>query len=75
LRHRHERLIEVRAGKLEGEDTDSRIARKPRRKTDFVRNPRGVFEAYMNPGRFAERLTFFAARTAGSKTKGKKLKS
>src|ERR1700730_5369282 len=34
-----------------------------------VRSPRRVFEAYMNPKSFAEKLTFFAAWAAGSKAK------
>jgi hypothetical protein len=35
-----------------------------------VRNPRRIFEVYMSPGSFAEKLTFFAARAAGSKGEG-----
>ena len=76
LRRRHESLIEVCAGKLEGEDAESRISEEAEEETGFtVRNRRRVFEAYMNPGSFAEKLTFFAARAAGSKTKAKILKS
>jgi hypothetical protein len=55
LRRRHESLIEVCAGKLEGEDAESRISKEAEEDTGFfVRNPRRVFEAYMNPGKFAE---------------------
>jgi hypothetical protein len=35
LRHRHESLIEVRAGKLEGEDTDSRISKEAEEENGF----------------------------------------
>ncbi len=46
LRRGYESLIEVRAGKLEGEDADSRISKEAEKETGFlVRNPRRVFEA------------------------------
>jgi GDP-mannose pyrophosphatase NudK len=55
LRRRHESLIDVCAGKLEGEDAESRISKEAQEDTGFlVRNPRRVFDAYMNPGSFAE---------------------
>jgi 8-oxo-dGTP pyrophosphatase MutT (NUDIX family) len=67
LRRRHESLIEVCAGKPEGEDAESRISKEAGEETGFtVRNPRRDVEAYMNPGSFAEKLTFFAAGAAGS---------
>jgi GDP-mannose pyrophosphatase NudK len=72
LRRGHESLIEVCAGKLEGEDAESRISKEAEEQTGFLaRNPRRVFEAYISPGSFAEKLTFFAARAAGSKKKAK----
>lgn len=59
----HEHLIEVCAGKLEGEDALTRIVKEVEEETGFsVRDPRRLFEAYMSPGSFAEKLTFFAAR-------------
>jgi nudix-type nucleoside diphosphatase (YffH/AdpP family) len=63
----HEHLIEVCAGKLEGEDATSRIVKEAAEETGFsVRQPRRLFEAYMSPGSFAERITFFAARYCAS---------
>ncbi len=59
----HEHLIEVCAGKLEGEDALARIVMEAEEETGFrVRAPRRLFEAYMSPGCFSEKLTFFAAR-------------
>lgn len=55
-------LIEVCAGKLDGEDAESRIIKEAEEETGFaVRNPRRLFEAYVSPGVFTEKLTFFAA--------------
>jgi 8-oxo-dGTP pyrophosphatase MutT (NUDIX family) len=49
LRRRHESLIEVCAGKLEGEGAESRISKEAEEETGFlVRNRRRVVEAYMN---------------------------
>lgn len=63
----HEHLIEVCAGKLEGEDALTRIVKEVEEETGFsVRDPRRLFEAYMSPGSFAEKLTFFAARYSES---------
>lgn len=62
LRDGHESLIEVCAGRLEGEDPERRIIEETKEETGFlVRNPRRLFEAYMSPGCFAEKITFFAA--------------
>jgi nudix-type nucleoside diphosphatase (YffH/AdpP family) len=70
LREGRESLIEVCAGRLEGEDAESRIIKEAEEETGFiVRNPRRLFEGYMSPGTFAEKLTFFAAQyTAGDRT-------
>jgi nudix-type nucleoside diphosphatase (YffH/AdpP family) len=55
LRRGHESPNEVCAGKLEGKDVDSRISKEAKNETEFlVRNPRRVFEAYMNPGCFGK---------------------
>ncbi|SFK32494.1 NUDIX domain-containing protein [Methylocapsa palsarum] len=59
----HEKLIEVCAGRLEGADPQTRIVREAEEETGFqVRAPRRLFEAYMSPGCFCERLTFFVAQ-------------
>jgi nudix-type nucleoside diphosphatase (YffH/AdpP family) len=59
----HEKLIEVCAGRLEGADPQTRIVREAEEETGFqVRAPRRLFEAYMSPGCFSERLTFFVAQ-------------
>lgn len=63
LKDRHESLIEVCAGKLDGESAEIRIIKEAEEETGFlVRNPRRVFEAYMSPGGFAEKLIFFVAQ-------------
>jgi len=63
----HEHLIEVCAGKLEGEDATTRIVKEAEEETGFsVREPRRLFEAYMSPGCFSEKLTFFAAEYSSS---------
>ncbi len=63
LKDGHESLIEVCAGKLDGENAESRIIKEAEEETGYlVRNPRRVFEAYMSPGGFAEKLIFFVAQ-------------
>ncbi len=57
----HESLIEVCAGRLEGVDAQTRIIREAEEETGFtVRHPRRLFEAYMSPGSFYERITFLS---------------
>jgi nudix-type nucleoside diphosphatase (YffH/AdpP family) len=70
LRDGHETMIEVCAGRLEGEDAESRIIKEAEEETGFlVRNPRRLFETYMSPGCFSEKITFFIAEyTPGSQT-------
>jgi len=70
LKDRHESLIEVCAGRLDGENAETRIVTEAEEETGFaVRHPRRVFEAYMSPGCFGEKLTFFVAQyTAGDRT-------
>ncbi len=70
LKDRHESLIEVCAGRLDGDNAESRIVKEAEEETGFsVQNPRRVFEAYMSPGSFGEKLTFFVAQyTAGDRT-------
>jgi GDP-mannose pyrophosphatase NudK len=69
LRDRQESLLEVCAGRLEGEDPERRIIKEAEEETGFaVQNPRRLFEAYMSSGSFAEKLTFFVAEySAGYK--------
>jgi nudix-type nucleoside diphosphatase (YffH/AdpP family) len=63
LRDGRESLIEVCAGRLDGEDALTRIVKEAEEETGYaVREPRRLFEAYMSPGSFAEKLVFFAAR-------------
>lgn len=58
-----EHLVEVCAGKLDGADAATRIVEEVEEETGLrVREPRRLFEAYMSPGCFTERITFFAAR-------------
>ena len=70
LRDRRESLIEVCAGRLDGENAETRIVKEAEEETGFVvRHPRRVFEAYMSPGCFGEKITFFVAQyTAGDRT-------
>lgn len=63
LRSGRESLIEVCAGKLEGADALSAIVREAEEETGFLaRHPRRLFEAYMSPGSYCEKLTFFVAQ-------------
>jgi nudix-type nucleoside diphosphatase (YffH/AdpP family) len=56
-------LIEACAGKLEGADPLTRIVKETEEETGIklAAPPRRLFECYMSPGSFAERLTFFVA--------------
>lgn len=72
LRDGLESLIEVCAGRLEGEDAERRIIKEAEEETGFiVQKPRRVFEAYMSPGCFAEKITFFVAEYAPHHKVGK----
>ncbi len=72
LREGRESLIEVCAGRLEGEDAESRIIKEAAEETGLtVRNPRRLFEAYMSPGSFAEKIIFFAAQYTVADRTGK----
>lgn len=63
LKQGTEGLIETCAGKLEGADALTRVVKETEEETGIRLSgePRRVFEAYMSPGSFAERLTFFVA--------------
>ena len=71
LKDRRESLIEVCAGRLDGEDAETRIVKEAEEETGFVvRHPRRVFEAYMSSWMLWQKLTFFVARsTAGTKAR------
>ncbi|HUB65208.1 MAG TPA: NUDIX domain-containing protein [Methylocella sp.] len=72
LRDGRDSLIEVCAGRLDGEDAESRVIKEAEEETGFiVRNPRRLFEAYMSPGFFAEKLTFFTAQYRAEDRTGK----
>ncbi len=69
-----EGMIETCAGKLEGADPLTRIVKETEEETGIRLNgrPTRLFEAYMSPGSFTERLTFFTApyTSADRVTKG-----
>ncbi len=56
-------LIEACAGKLEGADPLTRVISETEEETGIKLSgpPRRLFQCYMSPGSFAERLTFFVA--------------
>jgi nudix-type nucleoside diphosphatase (YffH/AdpP family) len=56
-------LIEVCAGMLDGaEQPEAAIIREAREEIGYViRSPRRIFNAFMSPGCFTERITFFVA--------------
>ena len=58
-----EGIIETCAGKLEGADPLTRIVKETEEETGIRLSgePTRLFEAYMSPGSFTERLTFFTA--------------
>ena len=69
-----EGMIETCAGKLEGADPLTRIVKETEEETGIrlTGRPTRLFEAYMSPGSFTERLTFFTApyTSADRVTKG-----
>ncbi|WGJ14631.1 NUDIX domain-containing protein [Methylocapsa sp. D3K7] len=72
LREGRESLIEVCAGRLEGADAETRIIKEAEEETGIVvRNPCRLFEAYMSPGTFSEKLTFFTAQYTQEDRTGK----
>ncbi len=57
-----ETIIEVCAGKLEGLDAATRIVMEVKEETGYaIRAPRHLFDAFMSPGVFSEKLSFFVA--------------
>jgi len=71
LKDGRESLIEVCAGRLEGSDPESRIKREAEEETGYrVRRVRRLFEGYVSPGAFCEKLTFFAGEYAAGDRSG-----
>ena len=58
-----ESLVEACAGKLEGADPLTRVVKETEEETGIRLSgtPRRLFQCYMSPGSFTERLTFFVA--------------
>ena len=58
-----ESMVEACAGKLEGADPLTRVVKETEEETGIRLSgrPRRLFQAYMSPGSFTERLTFFVA--------------
>jgi nudix-type nucleoside diphosphatase (YffH/AdpP family) len=55
-------MIEVCAGKLEGLDAAARIVMEVREETGYhIKSPCFLFAAFMSPGVFSERISFFTA--------------
>jgi GDP-mannose pyrophosphatase NudK len=58
-----ETTIEACAGKLEGLDAAARIVMEAEEEAGYIiRDPKFLFEAFMSPGAYAERIHFFLAR-------------
>jgi nudix-type nucleoside diphosphatase (YffH/AdpP family) len=56
-------LIEACAGKLEGEAAETRVLKEAEEEAGLrIEKPVRIFDAYMSPGSFMEKLTFFIAR-------------
>ncbi len=57
-----ETLIEACAGKLEGMDAATRIVMEAEEELGYaIKNPRFLYEAYMSPGAYTEKISFFVA--------------
>lgn len=63
LKEGREAIIEACAGKLEGADPLTRVVAETEEETGIKLSgpPRRLFQTYMSPGSFAERITFFVA--------------
>lgn len=60
-------LLEVCAGMLDEDDPLTAIKREAEEEIGYrIRNPRHVFDAFMSPGCFSERLAFFVATYSAS---------
>jgi nudix-type nucleoside diphosphatase (YffH/AdpP family) len=55
-------IIEVCAGMLDGDDPETAILREAQEEIGYrISHPRRVFDAFMSPGCFSEKLSFFVA--------------
>jgi nudix-type nucleoside diphosphatase (YffH/AdpP family) len=58
----HDLLIEVCAGKLQGLNAAARIVEEVKEETGLaIGAPRFLFDAFLSPGSYCERMSFFAA--------------
>jgi GDP-mannose pyrophosphatase NudK len=58
-----ETTVEVCAGKLEGMDAAQRIVLEVHEETGYsIKEPKFLFAAFMSPGAYAERISFFTVR-------------
>lgn len=58
-----ETTIEACAGKLDGMDPAQRIVMEVNEETGFsIKQPKFLFDAFMSPGSYSERISFFVAR-------------
>ena len=63
-------LLEVCAGMLDRDDPETAIIREAEEELGYrISRPRHVFDAFMSPGCFSERISFFVATyAAGDRT-------
>ncbi len=66
-----ETTIEACAGKLEGLDAARRIVMEVEEETGFsIKDPKFLFNAFMSPGAYAERISFFVVRYSPADRRG-----
>jgi GDP-mannose pyrophosphatase NudK len=66
-----ETTIEACAGKLEGLDAARRIIMEVEEETGFsIKQPKFLFDAFMSPGSYSERISFFVVRYSPADRRG-----
>jgi GDP-mannose pyrophosphatase NudK len=66
-----ETTIETCAGKLDGMDAASRIIMEVEEETGYaIKQPTFLFEAFVSPGAYAERISFFIVRYSKADRRG-----
>ncbi len=66
-----ETTIEACAGKLDGMDAASRIGMEVQEETGYaIKQPKFLFDAFMSPGAYAERISFFIVRYSPADRRG-----
>jgi GDP-mannose pyrophosphatase NudK len=66
-----ETTIETCAGKLDGMDAASRIVMEVEEETGYaIKEPKFLFDAFMSPGAYAERISFFIVRYSKADRRG-----